>query len=324
MILGATSLIINKDSNPTSDDFTNQLQTYETYTTNGYPVLNYRVRNCDTNLTSQNPATQYQRQKLIQNTVRVPSSLYTMNLGSLSSYQQAKSDTYKVCWNQMSDRVNPSYQKYVVASGTTYGGNSTKRSITRLRPGAMSPGGYGVDIKHNSYDRHLNRLKSKADLRRGIIPPDYGEPIIFNRAYPIYGGKTVKTSIINGCNCPILETNNHDPASIYNNENTINNIYNVSYQYSVGQTVYAQLITDETAFVAVTIVSINNINKTYEVEFSDGTIITKNEYEITPFYDYKCVNTGLNPDGTKTSEAISEMYCEQKLINELENSSLIT
>ncbi len=42
----------------------------------------------------------------------------------------------------------------VLFTGST---ECTKRSITSLRPGAMSPGGSGVDIKHNSYDRYLNR-----------------------------------------------------------------------------------------------------------------------------------------------------------------------
>ena len=49
------------------------------------PVI-CRLRSCDTNLTSDTPANQYQKLKLIQNTVRVQSSLYTMNLGALSAY----------------------------------------------------------------------------------------------------------------------------------------------------------------------------------------------------------------------------------------------
>ena len=158
----------------------------------------YRLRSCDTNLNSNTPANQYQRQKLIQNTVRVASSLYTMNLGSLNAYTRPTSATYNVCWNQMSDRPIPSVQKTYVP---TYGSSSTRHTVTGPRPGAQSPGGVGCDIKHNSYDRYLNRLKGKAPLRRGIIPPDFGAPIPFNRALPIYGGKTTKTSIINNCNC---------------------------------------------------------------------------------------------------------------------------
>ena len=51
----------------------------------GLPPYYYRLRSCDTNLTSNTPANQYQIQKLIQNTVRVPSSIYTSNLGPLNA-----------------------------------------------------------------------------------------------------------------------------------------------------------------------------------------------------------------------------------------------
>jgi hypothetical protein len=165
----------------------------------------YRCRNCDTNLTSNSPENQYQRQKIIQKTVRVPASLYTMNLGSLNAYVKPKSDTYGVCWNQMSDRPIPSFQKSIVPTGNNNSLNLKHRSVTSSKPGSQSPGGYGVDIKHNCYDRYLNRLKGKSALRRGVIPPNIGAPYIpFNRAYPIYGGKITKTSIINDCVCPIL------------------------------------------------------------------------------------------------------------------------
>ena len=165
-------------------------------------------RGCTQKLVGMNPDIQYARQKIIQNTVRVSSSLYTMNLGALTAYTrpptegdiivQSGTPYYVppgVNWNQMSDQPRPSVQLNPTASGSTYGGNSTRRTIVRNRPGAMSPGGIGCDIKHNSYDRYLNRIKGKAPLRRGVIPPEYGRPIVFNPAYPIYGGKEVKTSI---------------------------------------------------------------------------------------------------------------------------------
>ena len=167
----------------------------------------YRWRNCDTNLTSNTPANQYQRQKLIQNTVRVYSSLYTMNLGSLSAYTKPPAEPYGgVCWNQMSDRPFPSVQTTYVPTGKNSTLNSRKSSVTSSRPGCQSPGGVGCDIKHNSYDRYLNRLKGKSSLRRGTLPAGFGAPEIpFNVAYPVYGGKVVKTSIVNNCNCPVPE-----------------------------------------------------------------------------------------------------------------------
>ena len=149
-----------------------------------------RVRRCDTNLTSNTPAVKTQIQKIIQNVVRVPSSLYTMNVGALNAYRNPY-----VTWNRMSDRGQASVQKtYVPGGGGQLGGNSTRSAITRCRPGALSPGGVGCDIKHNSYDRYLNRLKGRGPLRRGIAA----------KTKPIYGGKVVNFSIVSRCNCPSL------------------------------------------------------------------------------------------------------------------------
>lgn len=184
----------------------------------------FRCRNCDTNLTANTLANQYQRVKRIYNTVGVPSSIYTMNLGALNVYEVPNTQyeivnvagtDYQVSpgvnWNQMSDRRRPHIQVAVSGLGTNPGGNSTKRTITRCRPGALSPGGSGVDIKHNSYDRYLNRIKGKAPLRRNGILPDFGaKELEFNRAFPIYGGKTFKPNIVANCNCPITIDNNID------------------------------------------------------------------------------------------------------------------
>lgn len=108
-----------------------------------------RTRRCDTNLTSNTPAVKMQIQKIIQNVVRVPSSLYTMNLGVLTAYRNPH-----INWNRMSDRGQASVQK-----------RSETKNSTQCRPGALSPGGVGCDIKHNSYARHLNRLKGRGPLR---------------------------------------------------------------------------------------------------------------------------------------------------------------
>jgi len=149
-----------------------------------------RNRRCDTNLTSNTPAVKTQIQKIIQNVVRVQSSLYTMNVGALNAYRNPY-----VTWNRMSDRGQASVQKtYVPGGGGQLGGNSTRSAITRCRPGALSPGGVGCDIKHNSYDRYLNRLKGRGPLRRGI---DAKTP-------PISGGKVVNFSIVSRCICPSL------------------------------------------------------------------------------------------------------------------------
>jgi len=123
-----------------------------------------------------------------------------MNLGALSVYQRPD-PRYGVNWNQMSDRKERHIQQ-ANAPGTNPGGNSTRRTITRLRPGALSPGGAGVDIKHNSYARYLARIKGKGPVRQEAVPPYFGLPIPFDPAFPVYGGKVFKTGIVAGCSCP--------------------------------------------------------------------------------------------------------------------------
>ena len=141
-------------------------------------------RRCDTNLTSNTPAVKNQIQKRIQNVVRVPSSLYTMNVGALSAYRGPY-----VTWNRMSDRGQASVQKTYVPSS---GGNSTRSALTRCRPSALSPGGVGCDIKHNSYVRYLNRLKGRRVLRRGVV----GSGVT-----AVSGGKVVNFGIVSTCSC---------------------------------------------------------------------------------------------------------------------------
>ncbi len=263
------------------------------------PCDSHCSRNCNNNLASNNPASQYQRQKLIQNTVRVSSSNYTMNLASLSSYNSPlptpqiveQSGSYYVVpkntyWNQMSDRATPSIQKTVVASGSGYHSSSVKHSITRDRPGAMSPGGLGVDIKHNSYDRYLNKLKGKSVLRKGIIPPGYGRPIFFNRAYPIYGGKVVKTSIID---CPCV---NQDQL-IYNNaSNAIqNDILNITYKFNIGDLVLVKKTNDKKLYKGEIVEITYNI---YKVKFEDNTIQGFQYCDLLVYVDSECKITPTN------------------------------
>lgn len=266
---------------------------------NGMPSEIYSCRGCNQNLASDNPASQYQRQKLIQNTVRVKASLYTMNLAGLAGYQkpsnkyqlveQAGTPYYappRVNWNQMSDRANPAVQVVKTGSGSTYHVSSTRHTIVRNRPGAMSPGGVGVDIKHNSYDRYLNRLKGKSVLRRGPIPPTYGAPIPFNRADPIYGGKTVKTGIINGCECPDVSNGNeliYGPQS-----NAIQDkILSVTYKFNIGDLVWSKKIYNSTVLYKATIIDI--IDGVYTIQFADDKTITRASInELLIYHECTC------------------------------------
>jgi len=309
---------------------TNPVDLYETQ--NGKSAELYTCRGCNLNLTSNDPASQYQRQKIIQNTVRVYSSLYTMNLAGLSGYQKP-SDKYQlvdqagtpyyappsVNWNQMSDRARPANQVTKVASGSTYHSSSTKHSITRDRPGAMSPGGIGVDIKHNSYARRLNKLKGKSVLRRGLIPPTYGSPIPFNRAFPIYGGKTVKMSIINNCDCPDVTDNLAADTRIYGSElNAIQDkILSIGYTYSVGDFVWAKKSTLVNLFYKAQIVNIQN--GVYTIKFEDdGMIIDTSVNDILVYFDCNC---SYNPP--LTDVILANEYSSITLSGLVENTSLL-
>ena len=95
-------------------------------------------------------------QKRIWNQVRVPASMYLMNMGALTSASSRIKSGNNVNWNQSSDQVLASIQTVVRPSH----GNSLKQTVTSHRPGAGSPGGVGVDVKHDSYARYLNRKKA--------------------------------------------------------------------------------------------------------------------------------------------------------------------
>jgi hypothetical protein len=82
---------------------------------------------------------QNQNKKIINNQVRQSSSLHTDN------YASKKYRTH-----------NDSYVKKNVPTR----GNSTKYSITSLRPGSLSAKGVGVHEKHGSYQRRYLKLKN--------------------------------------------------------------------------------------------------------------------------------------------------------------------
>ena len=59
-----------------------------------------------------------------------------------------------VNWNQSSDRAVPGVQKVHVP-----------RQRTRHRPGGNGQVGFGVDVKHDSYQRYLNRKKGNLKIK---------------------------------------------------------------------------------------------------------------------------------------------------------------
>lgn len=265
-----------------------------------------RCRNCDTNLTGNSPANQYQRLKIIQNTVRVPSSLYTMNLGALSAYKEATPATYGVCWNQQSDRPVPSVSVATVPSGSTsmavssrlgfgnYGYAGRSYTQTCSRPGGQTPGGVGCDIKHNSYARRLNRLKAKGPLKQQGVPVSFGEVVPFNLAYPIYGGKTMKTGIIAGCDC---NSSLIAKQSIFTGSTDL--FSNIVLTLSVGDYVYALFPNVKTCYSRAIIITVNG-DGTFVIQFDDGTTDTQDLSVLRPYYpcpDSSATNSNLYNGG---------------------------
>jgi hypothetical protein len=269
-----------------------------------------------TSLSIYDPAFQYQKQKVIQNTVRVPSSLYTMNLGALSVYQNPTNQLH-VNWNQMSDRSHPHKQPGSgYSQGSTYHGSSTRHTQTRDRPGASTPGGVGVDIKHNSYNRYLSKIKAVKPIRRGAVPPTYGTPIVFNRAFPIYGGKTVKTAINDAPNfvCSSrLNNNGHCSPSSINAENSIINKVrtakldktNYSYVFAVGQTVYSRQTSDEN-YEKSTVIAVLG-NNLYTLQTLDLNVYNTDSSNILPQYYCNYSIDNLYNDYYQ----INSQYCQQ-------------
>jgi len=276
MILGRTGFAFNGN-------------TYRPFAVDPY---GYRCRGCNKGLTGNSPADQYQKQKIIQNTVRVYASLYTMNLGSLSSYVRKPEDVYNVGWNQQSDRAYPSVQKASIKTGFYNSLNGRHHSYTSSRPGTQTPGGVGCDIKHNSYDRFLNKLKGRKILRRGVIPPTFGLPHIpFNPAFPIYGGKQFKTAIVADCNCSLEQKVSLSDALLYNNPN-FQDINEIVFKYGVGMFVYAYEDSKNTMSKAEIIHDLGN--DVFVIKFDDETTRTISAFELVQYYPCKC--DGITPD----------------------------
>jgi hypothetical protein len=189
----------------------------------------------------------------------------------------------------MSDRPVPSVQKASIPTGYNTAMNRRHTSVTSSKPGSQTPGGIGCDIKHNSYDRYLNRLKGKGPMRRGIVPSTFGKPIPFNPAFPIYGGKTTKTNIVDGCDCPIETPNQNlkQDINIYNNP--LWQPYPTSeYGFKVGDYVYA--IQTGNDFYTRAIVT-NVTNGVYTIQFDNGTTqVVTNVNDLLYYFPCNCTS----------------------------------
>ena len=291
----------------------------------GVPPHYYRWRSCDphfpnrtqTNVGGFTPADQYQKLKVIQRTVRVDGSLYVANLGPLTAYRKPVNNPteglYGVCWNQMSDRPVPSVQRATIPTGYATSLNRRHTSVTSSKPGSQTPGGKGCDIKHNSYDRYLNRLKGKGALRRGVVPPQFGRPIPFNNAYPVYGGKTMKTNIVDaGCDCPITDTRAQN-RRLY--DNPLWQPYPSSaYGFSVGSYVYA-IQQGQSQYSRALVLS--NTDDVYVIQFDDGVEQTEpNVHQLLVYYPCDCTAEDGRVSFTEASSGgVNCTFSKEELMN---------
>jgi len=193
-----------------------------------------------------------------------------MNLGALSSTPVLVCGVEKkqMYWNQMSDRLVPSNQKV-----TTTRGNSTKQTVTSSRVGGQSPGGIGCDIKHNSYDRYLNKLKGKGlrqKQRRVLIP--------------VLGGKITATSIIE---CQDDEQIYDNPLYYFDKDET-------KCIFRVGQTVYAKEGTNIFYEKAIILATVDNRSDLFLVQFKDSVIEQKGCDELKIYFDCDCNDSKTN------------------------------
>ncbi len=172
-------------------------------------------------------------EKRIQNQVRVHESQYTDVLGAMTiatNYLDASANPLEATtvWanrfslRNQSDRREPSRTGSNIqtnaAGSTNYvnvptRGNSTRSTITANRPGAMTPGGYGVDVKHGSYARYLGKLKG----RTMAVPTNNGVPIQYTVApTAVLNNKSYRFNLLNlNCLCNGLVGAPGDNKGIY-------------------------------------------------------------------------------------------------------------
>jgi len=152
---------------------------------NGYIYYNtppVQCVSCGNNLTRDTNGEA--RQRRIQNTVRIPNSQYLDNLTSLTVRGSEKNTPLSTF----------SYVNQSQASDRNILSNQNKIANPKLRPGKLGPGGVGVDVKHNSFDRILARKKAQ-NIRT--------DSTLSTATVPLYGNKVKTYGIINTepCRC---------------------------------------------------------------------------------------------------------------------------
>jgi hypothetical protein len=130
----------------------------------------------------------------------------------------------------------------------------------------------------------LARIKGKGPARRGVVPPNFGTPIPFNPAFPVYGGKTMKTSIVgDNCTCPITRVGKEETKKLYHI--LINPLYlSMMFSYKVGDVVYA---TTAQGYNAIGIITDIN-GDIYTVIFEDESTVTTTADCLLVYFPCNC------------------------------------
>ena len=143
----------------------------------------------------------------IYNTVRVSQSEYVMNKSSLTTQNNSR-DSNNLNWNTQSDRLLPA-NSLKNFNTFTRNGNSRKSTITSLRPGALTPGGHGVDVKHNSYARYLARKKGKTALKQEKNYVKINPKAVVNNKFKKYSIVSSQKCICDNTKYPTVEYTPH-------------------------------------------------------------------------------------------------------------------
>tara|TARA_B100000524_G_C23648167_1_gene369217 strand:+ start:259 stop:1911 length:1653 start_codon:yes stop_codon:yes gene_type:complete len=146
----------------------------------------------------------------IYNTVKVSQSEYLMNKSSLTAQYKSR-DNDNLNWNTRSDRLLPA-NSLKNFNTVTRNGNSRKSTITRLRPGALTPGGHGVDVKHNSYARYLARKKGETALKQEKNYVKINPKAVVNNKFKKYSILSSKNCICDNTKFETVEYDTHCPS----------------------------------------------------------------------------------------------------------------
>lgn len=146
----------------------------------GRPGTLSNVKTISNGLIVNNWNTLDQIQRQIQHTVRITPSEYIMNIATSTT------DLSCTYGNWLSDRS----QRHGMPTIThTRNSSSTRHSKTGMRPGVSSAptNVKGVDVKHFSYQRYLNKLKGLGPLKPATID---------HRLVPKQGAKNIAFTIV--------------------------------------------------------------------------------------------------------------------------------